>query len=51
MRDYSIRDSISPQEIYFRINRVNSSQLKNIQNGLKKLHAFEVMATNIYKKL
>lgn len=49
MGNYLIRGTVEPKDIFFRTDSVDPSQLANIRAGLKKLHAFEIMAVNIYK--
>lgn len=49
MGNYAIRQLIKPEEIYFRGNNTEPSQLNKIKIGLRKLHTFEIMAVNIYK--
>ncbi len=49
MSDYYIRERVAPEEISFRSNNYDSSQLSKIRSGLRKLHSFEIMAVNIYK--
>ena len=49
MGEYFVRETIKPEDIYFREGTVDPSQLTKIRAGLRKLHTFEIMAVNIYK--
>ncbi|WP_041445506.1 demethoxyubiquinone hydroxylase family protein [Syntrophobotulus glycolicus] len=49
MEKYLIRTEMEPQEIYSRLDHVQSDQLPKVRKALRKLHAFEMMAVNIYR--
>lgn len=49
MDEYLIRTKKEPEEIYWRVNSVQPEQLTKVRQALRKLHAFEMMAVNIYR--
>lgn len=49
MGDYVVRRPIAPNEIVFRGHGIEAEHLSQVRKYLRKLHAFEIMAVNIYR--